>query len=181
MTNDTAALQNLAVTQTSITWTRGGSSPQFTRAAFEYSNDNVNYTSLGNGTAAGSNWTLTGLNLPTQQNIYIRARGYYRSGYLNASESTTESVRNAFIGPLQLTAAASRKRHGSAGTFEVNLPLSGGPGVECRSTNGNHKFVFTFMTDVVSGSASVTGGTGERFRKPHLFGQHHDGKPDGRH
>src|SRR4030095_5641275 len=46
------------------------------------------------------------------------------------------------------------------GTFEVNLPLSGGPGVECRSTNGNHKFVFTFSTDVVSGSASVTGGTG---------------------
>ena len=35
--------------------------------------------SLGNGTAAGSNWTLTGLNLPTGQNIYIRARGYYRS------------------------------------------------------------------------------------------------------
>ena len=160
LTNDTAALQNLAVTQTSITWTRGGSSPQFTRAAFEYSNDNVTYTLLGNGTAAGSNWTLTGLSLPTEQNIYIRARGYYRSGYLNASESTTESVRNAFIGPLQLTAAASRKRHGSAGTFDVNLPLSGEPGVECRSTNGNHKFVFTFSTDVVSGSASVTGGTG---------------------
>ena len=32
--------------------------------------------------------------------------------------------------------------------------------MECRSTNGNHKFVFTFRTDVVSGSASVTGGTG---------------------
>ena len=82
LTNDTAALQNLAVTQTTITWTRGGSSPQFTRVTFEYSTDNVNYTSLGNGTAAGSNWTLTGLNLPTGQNIYIRARGYYRSGYL---------------------------------------------------------------------------------------------------
>jgi uncharacterized delta-60 repeat protein len=31
LTNDTAALQNVAVTQTTITWTRGGSSPQFTR------------------------------------------------------------------------------------------------------------------------------------------------------
>ena len=81
LSNDTAALQNLAVTQTAITWTRGGSSPQFTRVTFEYSTDNVNYTLLGNGTAAGSNWTLTGLNLPTGQNIYIRARGYYRSGY----------------------------------------------------------------------------------------------------
>ena len=48
--NDTAALQNLAVTQTTITWTRGGSSPQFTRVTFESSTDNVNYTPLGNGT-----------------------------------------------------------------------------------------------------------------------------------
>ena len=63
LSNDTAALQNLAVTQTTITWTRGGSSPQFTRVTFEYSTDNVNYTPLGNGTAAGSNWTLTGLSL----------------------------------------------------------------------------------------------------------------------
>src|SRR5207253_2516667 len=31
-----------------------------------------------------------------RQNIYIRARGYYRSGQDNGSESTTESVRNAF-------------------------------------------------------------------------------------
>ena len=44
LSNDTAALQNLAVTQTTITWTRGGSSPQFTRVTFEYSADNVNYT-----------------------------------------------------------------------------------------------------------------------------------------
>ena len=80
LSNDTAALQNLAVTQTTITWTRGGSSPQFTRVTFEYSTDNVNYTPLGNGTAAGNNWTLTGLSLSTGQNIYIRARGYYRSG-----------------------------------------------------------------------------------------------------
>src|SRR5207253_1526601 len=69
---------------------------QFARVSFESSTDNVNYTLLGNGTATGSNWTLTGLNLPTRQNIYIRARGYYRSGQDNGSESTTESVRNAF-------------------------------------------------------------------------------------
>ena len=55
----------------------------------------MNYTPLGNGTAAGSNWTLTGLSLPTGQNIYIRARGYYRSGFANGSGSIVESVRNA--------------------------------------------------------------------------------------
>jgi hypothetical protein len=160
LSNDTAALQNLAVTQTTITWTRGGSSPRFTRVAFEYSNDNVNYTSLGNGTPSGSHWILTGLSLSIGQNIYIRARGYYRSGYLNSSESITESVRNAFIGPFQLTAAVSRKTHSSAGTFDVPLPLTGEPGVEGRSSNGRHTLVFTFSTDVVSGSAAVTSGTG---------------------
>jgi hypothetical protein len=93
LSNDTAALQNLAVTQTSVTWTRGGSSPDLARVTFESSTDNVNYTPLGNGTAAGSNWILTGLNLPTGQNIYVRARGYYRSGNFNGSENMTESVR----------------------------------------------------------------------------------------
>jgi hypothetical protein len=97
LSNDTAALQNLAVAQTTVTWTRGGSSPQLRRVTFESSTDNVNYTPLGNGTAAGSNWTLTGLNLPTGQNLYIRARGYYSSGYLDGSESITESVRNVFL------------------------------------------------------------------------------------
>jgi hypothetical protein len=37
------------------------------------------------------------LSLATEQNFYIRARGYYRSGFQNGSESITESVRNAFL------------------------------------------------------------------------------------
>ncbi len=97
VSNETAALQDLAATQATITWTHGGSSLQFTRVAFESSNDNVHYTPLGSGTPIGSNWTLTGLNLPTGQNSYIRARGYYRSGHANGSESITESVRNVFL------------------------------------------------------------------------------------
>ena len=102
LSNDTAALQNLGVTPTAIAWTRSGSSPQFTRVTFESSTDNVNYTPLGNGTATGSNWALTSLSLPTGQNIYIRARGYYSSGLENGSESITESVRNAFLTPQPL-------------------------------------------------------------------------------
>ena len=60
----------------------------------------------------------------------------------------------------ELTAAVSRKMHGAAGTFDINLPQFGQPGVECRSAGGNYTQVFTFNTNVVSGSAAVTGGTG---------------------
>ena len=97
LTNDTPALQSLGVTQHIITWNRAGSSPQFARVTFEYSTDNVSYSALGNGTAAGSNWSLSGLNLPIAQTFYIRARGYHRGGLDNGSESIAETVRNAFL------------------------------------------------------------------------------------
>jgi uncharacterized delta-60 repeat protein len=161
LSNDTAALQSLTVSQSTITSARGGSSSQLTRVTFESSTDNMSYNLLGSGTVTGSNWILTGLSLPTGQNIYIRARGYYRGGYQSGSESITESVRNAFLtAPLQPTGAVSRKVHGDAGTFDIPLSLTGEPGVECRSTGGAYTLVFTFSNNVVSGNASVTLGAG---------------------
>src|SRR5207244_5344925 len=162
LTNDIAALQNLGVTQTTITWTRGGSSPQFTRVTFEYSTDNVNYTPLGNGTATGSNWTLTGLNLPTGQNFYLRARGYYRSGLEDGSESISESVRNAFITlPPMPSQVVSRKLHNGA-PFDINLPLTGNAGLECRSggRTNDYQVIFTFASSVTFTNALVTAGAG---------------------
>ena len=95
LTNDTAALQDLVISEATVTWTRGGSSPQFTRVTFDYSTDNASYTPLGNGTPVGSDWRLTNLNLPTRQNFYIRARGWCGSG--NGGESIIESVQIAFL------------------------------------------------------------------------------------
>ncbi|MBK8465170.1 MAG: hypothetical protein IPL32_05005 [Chloracidobacterium sp.] len=121
LSNDTPALQNLSVTQTTVTWTRGGSSTRLSRVTFESSTDNVNYSFLGNGTETGSNWALTGLNLPTGQNLYIRARGHYRSGFHNGSESITESVRNAYLvaGP---TATATSTPTNTATATQTNTP-----------------------------------------------------------
>jgi hypothetical protein len=62
--------------------------------------------------------------------------------------------------PFELTTAVSRKMHGAAGVFDINLPLTGQPGVECRSSGGNHTLVVSFTDDVVSGNASVTSGAG---------------------
>ncbi len=59
----------------------------------------------------------------------------------------------------------SRKTHASAGSFDINLPLSGTPGVECRSggATGDYTIVLTFMANVsVNGNpqAAVTSGIG---------------------
>ena len=122
----------------------------------------MNYTPLGNGTAAGSNWTLTGLSLPIGQNFYVRARGYYRSGYLNGSESLTESVRNVFFKPPPApTQVVSRKLHNGV-PFDINLPFTGNSGIECRSggATNDYQVVFTFPGSVTFNSAAVTAGAG---------------------
>jgi hypothetical protein len=65
--------------------------------------------------------------------------------------------------PLALLTAASRKHHGlDAGFFDLPLPLSGTPAVECRSggNGGGHTLVFTFNNVLVSGGATVTNGIG---------------------
>jgi hypothetical protein len=67
-----------------------------------------------------------------------------------------------------VSAVVSRKTHGSAGTFDVALPLTGTPGVECRApghlpggANGDYQLVFTFAHNLSTvGGASVTSGTG---------------------
>jgi N-acetylneuraminic acid mutarotase len=61
--------------------------------------------------------------------------------------------------------AASGKTHGNAGSFGVNLPLSGTPGIECRSggATSDYTIVVTFLANVsVNGNpqAAVTSGTG---------------------
>jgi hypothetical protein len=86
--------------------------------------------------------------------------GFYKTGepITVAIQSPTPDSCN----PLTFVSAVSRKTHGTAGTFDINLPLSGSPGVECRSggANGDHTIVFTFTNDIVSGNAAVTAGTG---------------------
>ena len=156
LSNDTPALRNLSVTQTTINWTQGGANPQFTRVTFEYSNDNANYTFLGSGAASGSSWTLTGLNLPTGGNVYIRARGYYRSGWQSGSESINQTVRNAFLtgppGPptIQFSATSySQSESGpstditvtrtgdTTGAASVDFRTEGNDYVPCNQFNGS--------------------------------------------
>jgi hypothetical protein len=63
---------------------------------------------------------------------------------------------------MQLVSAVSRKSHGNAGTFDVDLPESGAPGIECRSggTTNSHMLVFTFANNVSVQGAAVSAGAG---------------------
>ena len=67
------------------------------------------------------------------------------------------------LNAVQLNEVVSRVTHGSAGTFDINLPLTGRPGIECRSggANGNYTMIFTFANPLTSvDGATVTSGTG---------------------
>ena len=78
----------------------------------------------------------------------------------------------AMVPALQLGSAVSRKTHGGAGTFDIPLPLSGNPGVECRTggATDDYTLVFTFTNNVTSGNATVTGGIGSVFGPPIFSG-----------
>jgi hypothetical protein len=58
--------------------------------------------------------------------------------------------------------AVSRKVHGSAGTFDIGLPLAGTPGIECRTggATNDYQVVVTFGGPVTVSNAEVTQGTG---------------------
>ena len=75
---------------------------------------------------------------------------------------TLSGNNNCSTGQIVPVGAVSRKTHGSAGTFDVDLPLVGAPGIECRTggANGDHKVVITFAVPVNVSSASVTPGQG---------------------
>jgi hypothetical protein len=81
--------------------------------------------------------------------------------------ATTLSVwtrsRGAYVWPLPstvltLTGAASRLTHGSAGDFDIEMPLTGTSGVEDRSSS-TYTAVFTFDSPVTSGEVTVLSGT----------------------
>jgi len=59
---------------------------------------------------------------------------------------------------VNLVSAASRLTHGTAGTFDIAMPLTGTSGVEDRSSSA-YNAVFTFDAPVTSGEVTVLSGT----------------------
>ena len=85
-----AAAQALTYDGAKLTWQRGGSSPEVSRAAFEFSTNLVTWTTLGTGTRMAGGWELGGLALlPAGR---VRVRGYAAGGGFNASSWFVDST-----------------------------------------------------------------------------------------
>ena len=67
------------------------------------------------------------------------------SSAVSTSGPTPTSPATLVNFPIYSTLAVSRLTHGAAGTFNINLPLSGLAGVECRSSS-IYTVVFTSPT-----------------------------------
>ena len=85
------------------------------------------------------------------------------SGYGSPPVGDIRIFNTGRTDPLQpfVTSVVSRKTHGGAGTFDVDL--TSGKGIECRSggANGDYTLIFTFTNTLTSvASASVRSGTG---------------------
>ena len=97
----------------------------------------------------------------------FESTGHGTVGKASAIDSTADGnytlVGNGAcaIPPVPVS-AVSTKTHGSAGTFDIDLPLTGNPGIECRSggASGNHRIVITFPAPVTISSAAVSSGSG---------------------
>ena len=78
----------------------------------------------------------------------------------SALYATEVAARRGFIESvvMRLVSVVSRKTHGGAGTFDINLPQTPRPGIECRS--GDYAIVFTFASNVSIQGARVTSGAG---------------------
>ena len=85
--------------------------------------------------------------------------------YFSATSNSSWNTRIGkfrFPGAPAVISAVSRKTHGGAGVFDINLPTTGSPGIEDRvgPVAGAHQIIVNFAGSVSVSSASVTSGTG---------------------
>lgn len=125
--NADAATEDLRVdSRQSITWLRGGSSPEVLRVTFEFSTNGTSFSPLGAGSRIADGWRLDGLSLPAGRNIVVRARGYYLG-------SVVESRRSTVIpGPTPLAGDANCDRKLTAADLSaLQAAIAAGGEIPC--------------------------------------------------
>jgi hypothetical protein len=120
------------------------------------------YDPVHDSWATGTPFATVRRNFPTDTDgsrIWL-AGGYDTTGM--TALATTELFQCTALVP---TGAVSRKAHGASGSFDVSLPLSGTPGIECRTggATNDYTIVVTFGSAItVNGNpqAQVISGAG---------------------
>jgi hypothetical protein len=121
----------------------------------------------------GSAWSVVPNPNPSARDALIGVAGvsahdvWTTGAWSPIDGSSTNTLTERYSDPcstaVQLISVISRETHGSAGSFDINLPLIGPRGIECRSGggNGNYTLVFSFANPLTNvDGASVSSGSG---------------------
>ena len=173
----TGTAQNLIVQPTAFNVVEGSSSVFSVRLnSAPALNVNVTVNRISGDTdlsvSNGSSLTFTPANFSVPQLVTISAArdadttndsAVFRVSALGLT--SYDVTVNAIDVPPPPLSAVSRKVHGAAGILDINLPLTGAPGIECRSggATGDYQIIITFANPVtVNGpvQAKVMSGTG---------------------
>jgi len=95
LNNTEPATESLSFDGSSITWLRGGASPEVWRTTFDWSTDGLNWIRAGNGTRISGGWVLSSAAVP--QNSAVRARGFAVGGFGNGSNWFLETTQPAVV------------------------------------------------------------------------------------
>jgi uncharacterized delta-60 repeat protein len=102
MTNNDAATQTLTFTPSTVTWMRGGASPEIWNVGFEFSTNGTDWNYLTDGVRLAGGWQATGVAIPG--NSSVRARG---SIVVSGAGACSRSLHQAVAGIPVITGQPS--------------------------------------------------------------------------
>ena len=126
LSNTEVASQSLEYIGSTITWFRGGTSPEVLRTTFEWSTNGIDWTHLGEGTRISGGWQLTGVSLVGRGTL--RVRGFISSNRLTGTSSWFVENSMALPVPIQLSIILSGTNfvlnwHGGQAPYRVQQAM----------------------------------------------------------
>ncbi len=126
LSNDVVAAQSLTLAGNTVTWLRGGSSPEVRRVTFAACTNGVDWFDLPPPQRISGGWQLTGAVFPSQPSL--RARGEVTGGYGGNSAFFVESS----VGPAAISGQASDQTVTAGATARFSITPAGNGPISCQ-------------------------------------------------